>query len=61
MNKEEFRPEMKKRGWNDNEINELEKDDEDILPLPIEYLLRDKPQTRSYYIDGKGNIVDTEE
>ena len=60
MKKEEFRIKMKKRGWSDDEINELEETDKKILPLPMEYLLQDKPQIRNYYVDDKGNIIDYE-
>lgn len=60
MTEEEFKLEMKKRGWNDDEIKEMYNDDGRLLLLPFECLLQDKPKIRTYYINESGNIVDEE-
>ena len=66
MSKEEFKTEMLKRGWNEEEIQEfIDRSNEDVknpelISLPLEYWLQDKPKIRTYYLNDEGYIVDEE-
>ena len=60
MSEEDFKTEMLKRGWNEEEIQEFVDRANEPVSLPLEHWLQDKPKIRNYYINKDGNIVDSE-
>ena len=60
MSEEDFKTEMLKRGWNEEEIQEFVDRANEPISLPLEYWLQDKPKIRNYYLDKDGHIVDEE-
>ena len=60
MSEEDFKTEMLKRGWNEEEIQEFVDRANEPISLPLEYWLQDKPKIRNYYINKDGHIVDEE-
>ena len=57
---------MLKRGWNETDIEDFIADynesikSPDLIHLPLEFWLQDKPKIRNYYLDKDGHIVDEE-
>ena len=60
MSEEDFKTEMLKKGWTEEEIQEFVDRANEPISLPLEYWLKDKPKIRNYYIDKDGHIVDEE-
>ena len=60
MSEEDFKTEMFKRGWHEEEIQEFIDRANEPISLPLEYWLQDKPKVRNYYIDKDGNVADEE-
>ena len=60
MTEENFKAEMLKRGWSEEEIQEFINRSEELISRPLEYWVQDKPVIRKYYLNEDGHIVDEE-